>query len=194
MYATQFWHTLYFWCNEQRIIVYRLPTILTTNILARDISAKIFHNRDISTHACFGPVGIPAHGHFVSVDISVQGLFDTGTFRHKDFLEMNVLTQGHYGTGAKISSAETSMVAKIPWAKMSSCRKVLVLKRPWRWNVHLPVQLQDRSILMLKCPGDEMSVPKCLLPKCQVRNGGKPCTYLLLMEPLQHHNHKMNMG
>ena len=180
MYVTQFWHTLYIWCNEQRIIVYRLPTILTTNILARDISAKIFHNRDVS----------------------VQGLFDTGTFRHKDFSAMNVLTQRHCctwtlrhsSTGAKVSSAETSMVAKIPWAKMSSCRKVLVLKRPWRWNVHVPVQLQDRSMHMLKCPGDEMSVPKCLLPKCQVQNGGKPCTYLLLMEPLQHHNHKMNMG
>ena len=55
---------------------------------------------------------IPAHGHFVSVDVSVQGLFDTVTFRHKDFLAMNVLTQGHYGTVAQVPKYP---VPKHPW-------------------------------------------------------------------------------
>ena len=70
-------------------------------------------------------------------------------------------------SGKEISSAKMSMVPKIPCAKMSLCRKVLVSKCPWRWNVYVPVRLQGRNMHVPKCPGDEMSLPKCLLTKCQ---------------------------
>ena len=113
-------HIQYF-SGKHEVLWSNLPNISGPNILARDILVKTFHNRDVSTHACFGPVGVPAHGHFVSVDVMVQGLFDTGTFWHKDLSAMNVLTKGHCSTwtlrhtstGAKISSAETSMLPKI---------------------------------------------------------------------------------
>ena len=124
-------------------------TILAPNISARDISTQTFHHRDISAHAGFDPVGVPAHGHFVSVDVLVQGLFGTGIFRHSS-------------TGAQMSvpkcpCAETSMLPKNPCAKKSPCRKVLVPKRPRRRNVHvLTKHLQGRNV----------HVPKCLWPKC----------------------------
>ena len=62
---------------------------------------------------------------------------------------------------------------KCPCAKMSPCRKslcqkVLVPKRPQRRNVHVLVCPQGWNMHVPKCPGDEMSMPKCLLPKCQV--------------------------
>ena len=71
-------------------------------------------------------------------------------------------------SGAEISRAEMSKAPKIPSAKMSRCRKVLVSKCPWRRNVHVPVRPQGRNMHVPKCPGDEMSILKCLLPKCQV--------------------------
>ena len=163
MYATQFWHTLYFWCNEQRIIVYRLPTILTINILARDIAAKIFHNRDISTHACFGPVGIPAHGHFVSVDISVQGLFDTGTFRHKDFSAMNVLTQGHYGTVAQVPKYP---VPRYPWWQKFLEPKCPHAEKSLYWNVHG----DEMSMCRYNCRTEACTCWSVLVMKCPCRN------------------------
>ena len=52
--------------------------------------------------------------------------------------------------------------------KMSLCRKVLVPKRPLRRNVHVP-----------KCVGDEMSVSKCLWPKCQVPKWWEAKKYIL---------------
>jgi hypothetical protein len=60
------------------------------------------------------------------------------------------------------------MVPKIPSAKMSLCRKVLELKRPWRQNVHVPVCPQGRNMDLPKCQGDEMFKLKCLLPNCHV--------------------------
>jgi hypothetical protein len=69
-------------------------------------------------------------------------------------------------------------VPKIPCAKMSPCRKVLVLKRPWRQNVHLPVRPQGRNMHMPKCPSDEMSVPKCLLSKFQVPKWGEAHSFV----------------
>ena len=70
---------------ESRVLV-AVPTISAPNISGRDISAQTFHHRDISAHAHFGPVGVPVHGHIVSVDVSVQGVFLKGTFWPKDFL------------------------------------------------------------------------------------------------------------
>ena len=36
------------------------------------------------SRACFGSPDIPAHVHFVSMNVWTQGLFGTGTFRHGD--------------------------------------------------------------------------------------------------------------
>ena len=47
-------------------------------------------------------------------------------------------------------------------------RSALVLKHPWRWNVHEPVHLQGKNMHFSKCPSDLMSMLKCILPKCQV--------------------------
>ena len=50
-------------------------TILAPKISARVISAWMFHHRNILAHAQFGAVDLPA-----------DGCFNTGTFRHGDFL------------------------------------------------------------------------------------------------------------
>ena len=42
----------------------------------------------------YGTVGVLTHGHFVSVDVLVQGLFGMGTFWHKDFLAPWTLQHG----------------------------------------------------------------------------------------------------
>ena len=70
---------------------------------------------------------------------------------------------------AEISHAKTSMPPKISSAKMSQCRKFLVLKCPWIQNVHVPVRPPGRNMHVQKCPCDEMSILNCLMPKCQVR-------------------------
>jgi hypothetical protein len=50
---------------------------LAPEILARDISARTFHQQDILAHASLGPVDILAHGHFISMDVLTQGIFGT---------------------------------------------------------------------------------------------------------------------
>jgi hypothetical protein len=153
-----------------------LPTISAPNISARVISAQTFHHRNISAHVRFGPVDIPAHGHFVSVDqVSVQGLFGKGTFWHKDFLAPwtfqhgDISARGHFGTvaqvpkclcqnvlfkvpkclGPEISSARTSMEQKIPCAKMSPCPNSLCQ------NVH-----GDKMSMKPYCRAKTLHMPK----------------------------------
>ena len=62
------------------------------------------------------------------------------------------------------------MVPKIPCAKMTPCRKVLVSKHPQRQNVHVPVCLQGWNMHVPKCPCDVRV--SCKNVRCQ--NGGKP--------------------
>ena len=108
-----------------------------------------------------------------------------GLFKHKDFLAQepfNTVAQGSRSLCQNVHTARKvpkypcaeifrcsnipcrfvvlSMAPKIPCAKMSPSQKILLLKCPWTRNV--------RNMHMPKCPGDEMSVPQCLLPKCQV--------------------------
>ena len=64
------------------------------DISAKDIVAQTFPHGDISTCVTFGSADIPAHGHFVSMDILARGLFSIGNFWHKD-----VLAPEHFDTG-----------------------------------------------------------------------------------------------
>ena len=92
------------------------------------------------------PADIPAHGHFVSMDIWTQGLFGMGTFWHKElsgpwtfqhriFRLLNILAHGYFST------LQSNMdVSAQPFWHLCYCAK----------NVHLP-----------KCHCAEMSmVPK----------------------------------
>ena len=114
-----------------------LPTISEPEISARDISARTFYHQDISARACFGPADGPVHGHFVSMDISLQGHFGTRTFRHKDFSspwifgrgifwQGDILAHGHFGTVAL--SILHCKVPKYPCAEM--------FRNIPCWNVH----------------------------------------------------------
>ena len=53
--------------------------------------------------------------------------------------------------------AENSSCQNVPVPKSPCVETSMETKCPQGQNMHVP-----------KCPGDEMSVPKCLLPKCQV--------------------------
>ena len=64
------------------------------DISAKDIVARTFPHGDISTCVTFGSADIPAHGHFVSMDILARGLFGIGNFWHKD-----VSAPEHFDTG-----------------------------------------------------------------------------------------------
>ena len=93
------------------IRAYQLPDISARGILSRDISAWTIHQEDFSAKVLFGSMDVPTHGHFVSVDISAQGLFNAGTLRHGDFLarrhflaswmfwQGDIMALGHFGTG-----------------------------------------------------------------------------------------------
>ena len=70
-------------------------------------------------------------------------------------------------------SVEMSKVPKYPCTEMLPCRNVLVPKIPCTkksscQNVHVLECLRSQKLHMPKCNRDEMSVPKCLMPKCQV--------------------------
>ena len=71
----------------------RLGHISTPDNLVRDISAWIFHHRNILAWGPYGSMGVPAHGHSVSMDITIWRLFGAGNFRHVD-----VSAQRHFGT------------------------------------------------------------------------------------------------
>ena len=75
-----------------------VPTISVPDISARVISARMFHHGNISAHAPFGAVDVPA-----------DGLFNTGMFRHgvfsargifgtRNFQHLNISAQGYFGT------------------------------------------------------------------------------------------------
>ena len=76
------------------------PTYGTARIIwawltsAPDISAQIFYHGEILACVTFSSSDIPAHGHFISMDISARGIFGTGTFWHNEFL-----APGHISAG-----------------------------------------------------------------------------------------------
>ena len=109
------------------------------------------------------------------MDISSQGLFGMGTFWHKElsgpwiFRLLNVLAHGYFSTLQSNMDIWAQTFGHLCYCgEISLCRKVLVPKRPWRRNVHVPKHVQGRNVHVSKCPGDEMSVWKCLCPKCLV--------------------------
>jgi hypothetical protein len=59
-------------------------TISAPEILARVISAWMFHHGNILAHAQFRAEDLPAS--FQQMDVSTQERFDMGTFRHEEFL------------------------------------------------------------------------------------------------------------
>ena len=59
-----------------------LSTISAPEISARLISARMFHQGNISAHAPFGAGKVLAHGRF---NMGTFRFFDTGTFRHEEF-------------------------------------------------------------------------------------------------------------
>ena len=63
-----------FWTLAFQPETFQHRHFITDTFWHMDISAKTFHYQHIL-----------AHGHFVSVDVSVQGLFGTGTFWHVFF-------------------------------------------------------------------------------------------------------------
>jgi hypothetical protein len=59
------------WFHQQQVCT-RLPTVSEPDISARYISAWTLDHWDILTSACFCPADVPAHGHFISMDVSTQ--------------------------------------------------------------------------------------------------------------------------
>ena len=129
----------------------RLPTISAPNISAREISAQTFHHRDISARARFSPVGVLAYGHFVSVDVSVQELFGTGTFRHKDFSapwtfwHRDISAHVHFGTCTfqHVHGDKISMCRYVCRAETCPCQNVSVMKCPSRIVSYRNVRFQN---------------------------------------------------
>ena len=165
------------WFHQQQVCTL-LPTVS-----APWHFGKRHFGTDISSPGHFGPADVPTHGHFISMDISTQGLFGMGTFWHKEFsltlfIElpfqyMAVLAQTfqHMCYCAEMSmyqnvSMPKRPLPKNPCAEKALYQKVLIPKRPQRWNVNVLQHLQDWNVHVLKYPDDEMSVPKCLWPKC----------------------------
>ena len=116
---------------------------------------------EISVRASFGPEDLPAHGHFITVDASVQELFSMGTFQAQGFF--GTRTFQHSSTGVKKS------VPKCPYcsqgAKISMCRNVQVLKYPMSFcrfvhgtknsvcqNVPKPKNIFIEMSMDTKCP------------------------------------------
>ena len=103
-------------------------------------------------------------------NISAWGLLATwmfcfcGYFGMKAFWQLDISAWGHHGTGWFWHYVP---VPKCPCAKCPCAEKSLC------WNVNVPNSLLTKNApgdelfkYMLKCPRDEISVPKCLLPKC----------------------------
>ena len=127
----------------------------------------MFHHRNILAHAPFSAADVPA-----------DGLFNTGTFRHRVFLargifgtrnfrHLNISAQGYFGTWtfrhmdilAPCKAIWTfrhrhfgtcATVPKCPCAEMSLCQNVPVLKRSRAENSTC------REVLMTKHSGVEM--------------------------------------
>ena len=125
---------------------------------------QTFHHGEFSPQEHFG-MGIFWH----------HGRFDTGTLPHWDILEhghFGTWKFQHRGTGAEMSILLYT-VPKCTFAKTSLCWNILVVKYPsvvtsLCRNIHGAEIYPCQNILMPKSPCDEMSVLKCLLPKCQV--------------------------
>ena len=154
------------------------PTILAPEILARVISARMFHHKNIwhcrlsgrwtfqlgnvSIWGLFGTGNFWYYGNFGT------GYFGTWTFRHMDILApckaIWTFLCRHFGTCAtvpKCSYAEMSScrnfpVPKIPCVKNFSCRKVPLSKRSC---VEMSICLK---VHVPKCSCDEKSVLKWL--------------------------------
>ena len=152
---------------------------------------------DISSMVYFGRCIFPPCRLAGTCTFCVHGHFDTRTFRHGDILVQGILgtidiatrdisaaehfgtwifwhlanKYGHFGNCAtvpKSPTAETSMVAKNPWAEKSLCQKVLY------WKVlgdEMSMFRYVRRAETCTCPCDEMSMPKYLLLKCHVPKG-----------------------
>ena len=140
-----------------------LGLILASDISARDISALRCHHGEFSAQQHFGPRTFQ-HG-----NILVPWTFGTGTLRHWDISEQGYLCTWIFWHHAKQDrhfwtdiSAQTFLL----YAKKSMCCNVTSMVPE---NTHTKMFL-CRHVLVLKSPFDEMSVPKCLLPKCQVPN------------------------
>ena len=136
----------------------------TWHLSKRHFSTRTFWHEYFSAPWTFG------HG-----DITTLGHFDTKIFQH-----MDILAQGHLWRNVYIALHDAKMymsqnvhVPKYPCAQMFQCCKVPVPKRPLCQNILMPKFSRAkifscRNVLAPKSPSDEMSVPKCLLPKCQV--------------------------
>ena len=160
------------WLHQQQVCT-RLPTILALTFRQETWHGH-FITITISACACFGPAVVPARGHFISMDVSIQGLFSMRTFWLNEFLAPWMLRHWilwHLCYCAVMSmysnvSVSKHSLPKNPCAEKSLCQKVLVPKCPRRQNVHVPEYLQGRNMHVWKCPSYEISLPKCLWPKC----------------------------
>ena len=154
------------------------------DISARDISARTFHHQDTSACACFGPAVLPAHGHFISMDVSIQGLFGMRTFWLKEFLPPWI--SRHWIFWHLCYCAVMSLCQNI------HCRKILVPKSPcvkkslYR-NVHGDKMSMCRNTYRAEtCMCGNVPVMKYLCrnvsgQNVSCQNGGKPVYYYSLL-------------
>ena len=143
-----------------------------------DNFSKRHFGTDISSpgHFCtcmFWPCRLTGTWTFWNKDFSVWGWFGTKNFWHYGCFSMEYFGNWTFWHMDILAPCKSNMdvSAQTFWhlcycTQMSMCQKVFVPNRQRRRNVHVPEQLQGRNVHLPKCPGNEISVPKCLKPKC----------------------------
>ena len=112
-----------------------------------EISSRwTFQHKDFLAWAQFDTRNFWHHGDFG------KGYFGRWMFRH--------LTKQYVHFGTDILAPTFRHLCYCD--KMSMCRNVPELKGPWCQKIQ---GLQEQNMYVSK-PGDEMSMPKCLWPKC----------------------------
>ena len=152
---------------------------MAPDILERDILAQTFQRGNISAHGHFGKETIWHR------DILAPGYFGTGTFQQRDISALKHFgtwifpqngcfgTATHFGTGAKMSCAETyillCMVPKFPSWKTSICWNILC-KISQCWNISVPkypsaLKSLCQNVYMSKHPRRENN-QSCKMASC----------------------------